>query len=110
MVLVANMVASTGSGPAIINFDLFVAVFTLLSLVYLIVATINESFVFHPALILALDLANTIWLFIGAVATAALLGTTSCSNGVSVPKTASLVTLLTDISGLRQAQQNHEKL
>jgi len=81
MVLVANMVASTGSGPAIINFDLFVAVFTLLSLVYLIVATINESFVFHPALILALDLANTIWLFIGAVATAALLGTTSCSNG-----------------------------
>lgn len=83
MVLVANMIASTGNGPAIINFDLFAAVFTMLSLIYLIIATINDSFVFHPVLILGLDFANTIWLFIAAVATAALLGTTSCSNGVS---------------------------
>jgi len=81
MVLVANMIASTGNGPAIINFDLFAVVFTMLSLIYLIIATINDSFVFHPVLILGLDFANTIWLFIAAVATAALLGTTSCSNG-----------------------------
>ena len=91
-VLVANMIASTGSGPAIINFDLFVAVFAMLSLVYLIIATINESFEFHPAIVLILDVANTIWTFIGAVATAAMLHTTSCGNGVSLPRTIRCVT------------------
>jgi len=83
LVLTANMIASTGSGPAIINFDLFVAVFAILSLFYLIIATLNENFIFHPMLMLGLDIANTIWTFIGAVATAAMLGATSCGNGVS---------------------------
>jgi hypothetical protein len=90
MVLVANMIQSTGSGPAIVNFDLFVAVFAMLSLVYLIIATLNESFIFHPAIMLGLDLANTIWTFIGAVATAAILGNHSCGNGVSNSSSSSL--------------------
>jgi len=80
MILMANMIQSTGSGPAITNFDLFVSVFAILSLIYLIASTINENFVFHPAIVLGLDIANTVWMFIGAVATAAILGTKSCSS------------------------------
>jgi len=80
MVLIANMIQSTGSGPAVTNFDLFASVFALLSLIYLIIATVNESFVVHPAIILALDVVNAIWMFIGGVATAAILGTRSCSS------------------------------
>jgi len=51
-----------------------------LSLVYLILATINESFVFHPALMLGVDVLNVFWFFIAGVATAAILGVHSCSN------------------------------
>jgi len=80
MILIANMIQSTGSGPAVTNFDLFVAVFAILSLIYLILATINESFVFHSALILGLDILNALWMLIGGAATAAILGTKSCGN------------------------------
>jgi len=80
MILIANMIQSTGSGPAVTNFDLFVAIFAILSLIYLTAATINESFVFHPAVIIALDVLNALWMLIGGAATAAILGTRSCGN------------------------------
>jgi len=79
LALTANMV-SMGGTPAIINYDLFVAIFAMLSLIYLIAATVNESFVFHPVAILAIDVLNVLWIFCGAVATAAILGVHSCSN------------------------------
>jgi hypothetical protein len=88
MALVGSMIASTrGSDPAIINFDMFVAVFAMLSLIYLTAATFSENFEFHPVIMLALDVLNTLWFFIGAVATAAILGVHSCSssNAVSNP-------------------------
>jgi len=65
---------------AIVNFDLFVVAWAMLSLIYLTLATINEAFVFHPAIMLGLDVLNTFWFFIGGVATAAILGVHSCSN------------------------------
>jgi len=81
MALVGNMVASTpGPDPAMVNFDLFVAAFALLSLFYLFAATWNESFEVHPAIMLFLDAANVLWWFIGAVATAAILKAHSCSD------------------------------
>jgi Membrane-associating domain len=67
---------------AIVNFDLFVVAWAMLSLFYLILATVNEAFVFHPVLMLGLDVLNTFWFFIGGVATAAILGVKSCSNQV----------------------------
>jgi len=83
MALVGNMVASTpGPDPAMVNFDLFVAAFALLSLFYLFAATWNESFEVHPAIMLFLDAANVLWWFIGAVATAAILKAHSCSDQV----------------------------
>jgi len=68
-----------GNAP-IVNFDLFIVAWAMLSLFYLILATINEAFIFHPAIMLGLDILNTFWFFIGGVATAALLGVHSCSN------------------------------
>jgi len=76
--LIGNMIAGQG-GPAIINYDLFAVIFALLSLLYLIAATVSEGLGFAPVL-LGLDIANTIWLFIAAVATAAYLHTGSCGN------------------------------
>jgi hypothetical protein len=59
----------------------------MLSLIYLTAATFSENFEFHPVIMLALDILNTLWFFIGAVATAAILGVHSCSssNAVSYP-------------------------
>jgi hypothetical protein len=83
MVLVANMIASKGSGPAVINYDLFASLFGIVSLIYLTLATFNESFGFPPVL-LGLDIANTIWTFIGGVATTAITTRHSCTDSVSI--------------------------
>jgi len=61
---------------AIINFDMFIVAWGMLSLIYLILATINEAFIFHPVIMLGLDILNTFWFFIGGVATAAILKAT----------------------------------
>jgi hypothetical protein len=90
IVLGSNSTASAITMPAqygnaaIINFDMFAVAWAMLSLFYLILATLNESFVFHPALMLGLDVLNMFWFFIAAVATAAILGVHSCSNEVSL--------------------------
>ena len=63
---------------------MFVAVFAILSLIYLGLAAWNEGFSIHPALPLALDALNTLFFFCAAVAMAAELGVHSCSNRVSL--------------------------
>jgi hypothetical protein len=81
MALVGNMIAEAFAGnPSIINYDMFVAVFGMLSLFYLIATAFNDSFTGHPILPLALDALNAIFFFCGAVAMAAELGAHSCSN------------------------------
>ncbi|KAF2675087.1 putative non-classical export protein Nce102 [Microthyrium microscopicum] len=80
LALTANQVAMGGT-PAIINYDLFTAIFAMLSLIYLTAATLNESFIFHRAIMLGLDAFNLLFIFCAAVATAAILGSHSCSNG-----------------------------
>ncbi|PNS19127.1 hypothetical protein CAC42_1863 [Sphaceloma murrayae] len=80
LALVGNMIASAFAGnPAIINYDMFVAVFSMLSLLYLIPAAIKESFA-SPLIMLVLDVLNALFYFCGAVATAAYLGARSCNN------------------------------
>jgi len=84
MALIGNMIASAYAGnPSIINYDMFCAVFAMLSLLYLIPATIIESLMFHPAIPMALDVLNSLFFFCGAVATSAKLGVHSCGNAVS---------------------------
>jgi hypothetical protein len=80
LALTANQ-AAMGGEPAIINYDLFTAIFAMLSLIYLIATVLNESFIFHRAIILGLDLLNILFIFCASVATAAILGVHSCSDG-----------------------------
>lgn len=85
MALVGNMIAMAFAGnPSIVNYDMFVAVFSMLSLLYLIPATIKESLQGHPLLMVILDVLNAIFYFCGAVAMAAELHVHSCSNKVSL--------------------------
>ena len=71
---------ATGGNPSIVNYDMFVAVFSMLTLFYLIPATIKEDWAFHPLIMIVLDLLNTLFFFVGAVATASYLGVHSCGN------------------------------
>lgn len=81
MALIGNMIALAFKGnPAIINYDMFVSVFGMLSLFYLFPASFTDSLTFHPMIPLILDVLNAIFWFCGAVATAAYLGAHSCSN------------------------------
>ena len=83
MALVGNMIADAFSGnPALVNYDMFVAVFAMLSLIYLFAVGFNESFAGHSAIPLALDVLNTLFFFCGAVAMAAELHVHRCSNSV----------------------------
>lgn len=79
--LVGNIIAEAFAGnPATINYDMFVAVFALLSLIYLTAATVVESFILHPLLMLIVDALNTFFFLIAGIATAAELGAHSCDN------------------------------
>lgn len=69
--------------PSLINYDMFVAVFSLVSLLYLIPATLREAFAVHPMIMLLVDVVNTLLFFIAGVAMAAKLRVHSCGNEVS---------------------------
>jgi len=86
MALVGNIIATAFAGnPALINYDIFVATFGMISLLYLIAVAFNDSFTGHPIVPIALDLLNAIFYFCAAVAMAAELGVHSCSNSVRLP-------------------------
>ena len=83
MALVGNMIAeAVGGNPSIVNYTMFVAVFGMLSLFYLIGATIIDA-LFMPIVALAADALNTIFFLVGGIALAADLGVHSCGNHVS---------------------------
>ena len=83
MSLIGNVIAMAFAGnPSLINYDMFVAAFALLSLIYLLLVSFNESFTGHPIIPVVLDVLNVLFLFCAAVATAAELGVHSCSNDV----------------------------
>lgn len=85
MALVGSIIAGAFAGnPSLINYDMFVAVFSMLSLIVLIAGAWNESFIGHPIIPLALDALNTLFFFAAAVAMAARLGVHSCNNRVSL--------------------------
>lgn len=81
MAIVGNMIASAFAGnPALINYDIFVVTFGMLSLFYLIAICFRESFTIHKFVPASLDLLNSLFYFCAAVAMAAELGAHSCSN------------------------------
>lgn len=83
MSLVGNMIATSFAGNhSIVNYDIFVSVFAMLSLFYLIPATIKAELAFYPIIMIVLDALNTLLFLIGGVATANYLGIHRCSNDV----------------------------
>ncbi|KAL5377677.1 hypothetical protein DPSP01_009602 [Paraphaeosphaeria sporulosa] len=80
MALIGNMIATAYSGnSAMVNYDMFVAVFGLLSLLYLLPTSFLDSYSM-PLVNMGLDALNVIFWFCAAVATAAYLHVHSCSN------------------------------
>nr|POF01334.1 non-classical export protein 2 like 1 [Quercus suber] len=116
MALIGNMIAdSNGHNASIVNYSLFVSIWGMLTLLYLIPASIKDSFQIHAMIPLVLDVLNVIFWFCGAVALAAELGAHSCGNSVSWPQAASppfTRPAVADriITGLPQQQQGHRWL
>lgn len=81
LALVGNMIAEAIAGnPSSVNYTMFVAVFSMLSLIYLIATTVRESLAKPPMLPLLLDIVNTLLFFIAAIVLSARLGVHSCGN------------------------------
>lgn len=80
MALTGNMIAEAIAGNhSAINFTMFVAVFAMLSLLYLILASIVTKFAV-PLVMLVLDIINTLLFLIAGIVMAARLGVHSCDN------------------------------
>lgn len=112
MALIGNMIAIS-SGPSVINYDMFVAVFCMLSLFYLGLVSFKESFAIHAAFPLTLDILCTLFTLIAGIATPAYLHVRSCSNQVSISNhnTARLrYIVLTVPTGLSRQQHRHPRL
>lgn len=76
------MIATAITGnPAIVNYDMFAAVFALASLLYLLPTAFLENYS-SPIVAIALDALNVLFWFCAAVATSAYLHVHSCSNRV----------------------------
>lgn len=81
MAITGNMIAlAFGGNPSAVNYAMFVSVISMVSLIYLITATVREKFAIHPALMIAVDALNTLFFFCGGIALAATLGVRSCGN------------------------------
>lgn len=84
MSLSGNMIAESWNGsrssPNIVGYAMFCAAFAMLSLIFLIPASLKESFAFHPVAPFAVDVLNNIFWFCGAIAFAAELTATNCNN------------------------------
>lgn len=83
MALVGNMINESISGnPSTVNYVMFTAAFGMFTLLYLIPATISEKIMFHPIIMLVLDILNTIFFFCAAIALPSKLRVHSCSDSV----------------------------
>ncbi|KAJ5887798.1 hypothetical protein N7495_007839 [Penicillium taxi] len=79
--LVGNMISEAFAGnPSSINYTMFVAAFSMLSLLYLIPASFNPDWAIHPVIMIVVDVLNCLLFFCAAIALAAKLGAHSCSN------------------------------
>ncbi|KAF7588363.1 hypothetical protein BBP40_005792 [Aspergillus hancockii] len=81
MALVGNMIADSFSGnPATVNYTMFVAAFSMFTLIYLVPASINIDWAIHPIFMIVLDTLNAIFFLTAGIALAAKLECHSCSN------------------------------
>lgn len=89
MALIGNMIAEAFAGnPSTVNYSMYTAAFSMLTLFYLVPASINTDWALHPMIMVAVDLLNAIFFFCAAIALAAKLTCHSCSNTVSSSDTS----------------------
>lgn len=90
MALIGNMIAEAFAGnPSTVNYAMYTAAFSMLSLFYLVPASINTDWAIHPIIMIVVDVLNAIFFFTVAIALAAKLECHDCSNHVSYPGHAS---------------------
>lgn len=83
MALDGNIIAEAYAGnPATINYAMFCAAFSMVSLFYLFPASINTDWSFHPIIMIVVDVLNAIFFLTCGIALAARLECHSCSNQV----------------------------
>jgi hypothetical protein len=83
MAIDGNIIASATHGnPSEINYTMFVAIFSMATLILMFVTLKLDDLIPTPIL-LVLDGLNVLFFFAGAVALAVALGAHSCSNQVS---------------------------
>lgn len=81
MALVGNMIAEAFAGnPSSVNYAMFTAAFSMITLIYLFPASFNTDWALHPIIMVVVDVLNCIFFFCAAIALAAKLGSHSCSN------------------------------
>ncbi|KAF7121964.1 hypothetical protein CNMCM5793_009518 [Aspergillus hiratsukae] len=81
MALIGNIIAMAFAGnPATVNYAMFVSAFSMVSLFYLIPASINTSWAIHPIIMVVLDVLNNIFFLTSGIALAARLECHDCSN------------------------------
>ena len=84
MALIGNMISmALGGNPSIVNYVMFVAVFSMLTLIYQMAQIHSDSFQVHSILPVALDGLNTLFFLVGGIAMAGYLHVGSCSDPVS---------------------------
>ena len=112
MALVGNMIHDAISGnPSVVNYAMFVAVFSMLSLIYLIAATLSEGMAFHPALPLAADALNVLFFLTCGIALAAELKVHSCGDAVCLNSKRPRCFLRTNhYLELHKIQQHHRRI
>ena len=81
MALIGNVIAMADAGnPATVNYAMFCASFSMVSLFYLIPASWNPDWSIHPIFMIILDVLNAIFFLTCGIALAARLECHSCSN------------------------------
>jgi hypothetical protein len=81
MALVGDIIANArGDSAAVINYTLFVTAWVLLTLIYLIPASISEKAAFHPSAVFIIDMLNLILTFCAAIALPSKLHVINCSS------------------------------
>ncbi|KAF3479991.1 uncharacterized protein GIQ15_06967 [Arthroderma uncinatum] len=81
MALIGNMIDDALHGSSsVVNYNLFVPAFVLLSLLYLIPASLSDKVMFHPILMLIIDGLCCLFAFAGAIALPAKQRVHSCTN------------------------------
>jgi hypothetical protein len=83
MALVGNIIAGAFAGnPATVNYAMFTATFSMVSLFYLVPASWSETIAGHPMIVVVVDLLNSLFCLTSGIALAARLGAHSCNNSV----------------------------